>query len=172
MVSGGLCFISSVLLIAQGAIWLSTTESLASLAGALAKSKSIAGTECCGGPLANLRGLASAGIVFACLEILAALGLGVGIGALIFLTPQSIQIFGGWNSQTVLVASPNYPTGIWLTYATGASAVGGAVIISMCVATLHLLSMLNTIATSEPRAASPNPAYAVTSQTSAWAQSA
>jgi hypothetical protein len=34
---------------------------------ALGKNKTIAGVGCCGGPLANLRGLAIAGIVFACL---------------------------------------------------------------------------------------------------------
>ena len=151
------------MVIAQGFIWLQATASHATLAEALGKNKTIAGVGCCGGPLANLRGLAIAGIVFACLEILTALGVGIGIGAFIFLTPISGSGSSwSWNNGC---ANPFYQTGIWLTYAAGASAIGGAFNISICVATLNLLHMLASIATGEAKvdaAIAPNPVFGVT----------
>ena len=161
------------MVIAQGFIWLQATASHATLAEALGKNKTIAGVGCCGGPLANVRGLAIAGIVFACLEILTALGVGIGIGAFIFLTPISGSVFvcqgGGWNSfcGNVFVgnlANPFYQTGIWLSYAAGASAIGGAFNISVCVASMNLLFMLASIATGEKKVdgTAPNPVFGVT----------
>jgi hypothetical protein len=174
LVSGGWCVVSSALVIAQGAIWLEATASHASLAEAMGKNKTLAGVGCCGGPLSNLRGLAIAGIVFACLEILIALGMGIGIGALGILTPlggtirvcdPNFNSFCDWVFVPNL-ASPFFSFGIWLTYAAGASAIGGAFNISICVATTYLLKMLASIASGESNngAATPNPAFGVNTQ--------
>ena len=168
LLSGGLCFVSSALVIAQGFIWLQATASHATLAEALGKNKTIAGVGCCGGPLENLRGLAIAGIVFACIEIVMAVGVGIGVGAFVFLTPISGSVWAGSWCGTVTVdnmANPFYQSGIWLTYAAGASAIGGAFNISICVATFNLLHMLASIATGETKvdaAIAPNPVFGVT----------
>ena len=167
MLSGGLCFVSSALVIAQGALWLQVTESFASLAGAMGKNKTLAGTGCCGGPLANLRGLSIAGIVFGCLEIILGAGVGLSIGAITLMpiTGFCCTNCGSWNqncgSQNLI--NPFWQTGAWLTYAGGASLISGAFNISMSVATMHLLNMLNSIVTGGPQtataAASLNPAF-------------
>jgi hypothetical protein len=170
LMSCGLCFISSALVIAQGAVWLSTTESLSSLDSALGKNMASYRSRCGGGPLANLRGLAIAGIVLACIEIVTALIVGLMIGAFYYLTPytQGFSCAYGPYHQILLVADPNYPIGIWLVYALGASLVGGSFNIAMGVATLHLLFMISTFATSEQKA-TPNPSYAAASQIQNWA---
>jgi hypothetical protein len=171
LVSGGWCFVSSALVIAQGAIWLQATASHASLAEAIGVNKTLAGVGCCGGPFSNLRGLAISGIVFACLEILVALGMGIGVGAFLILTPSSGIVCDdrGFSSNCVFssnVANSAYPAGIWFTFAAGASVIGGAFNISTCVATIYLLKFLASIASGESNngAVTPNPAYGVNAQ--------
>lgn len=165
MLSGGVCLVSSALVIAQGAVWLQVTKSFASLAGAMGKNRTLAGSGCCGGPLTNLRGLSIAGIVFGVLEILLGLGVGVGIGAIILTPFSNYYCDNGYypNCNSISVSNPFWQVGTWLMYAGGASIIGGAVNISMCVATMQLLAMLNSIAINGPQAATAaatlNPAF-------------
>ena len=159
------CWVSSTLLATQGLLWTSTTASIVTLAEAMAASQTVAGNGCCGGPLAILRNLAIACIVFACVEISLALGFGIGVGVNSLLQPISgaqagngegvsfstcgmcVTNFGfGCNGCGACGTAPfpvggGFPNplfniGVWLTVYTGTTAIGGAFNIAMSVATL------------------------------------
>jgi uncharacterized membrane protein len=183
LLSGGWCVVSSVLVIVQGAVWLSVTTDQASLAESLARDATTSGSGCCGGPLSNLRGLAISGIVFACLEIPAALGIGFTAG-LFSLSPTGACVTrcDGWSGQCqTTCTNAFFASGVWLVYSAGASLICGALNISMSVATLHLHKMLSAVAFTKADGASqrahspaaaqslavPNPAFGTMVESSA-----
>lgn len=78
--SGSLSIVSSALVFAQGLLWQQVSSTAESLGSAIAMGRTLAGNDMCGGTLSNIRGLAIASIVFASLEIIAGLVVGLTQG--------------------------------------------------------------------------------------------
>lgn len=161
--SAGFCLVSSILVLVQGALWLGVTSKVSSLAIAVVELSTTSGMACCGGTFTKLRGLAIAGIVFACLELALGLGVGIGLGYIYALNGtnanfSSFYCIGYYSCRYYPSTSINSSAavGIWLFYAAGNSIVAAALNISLCVVTLHLLQMFAAInSSSSPAPAQP-----------------
>ena len=177
--SGGFCFVSSIIVLVQGALWLLATSSGPSLAFAVVDWSMTSDTACCGGTFIKLRGLAIAGIVFACVEVLLGLCVGIGVGYIYVLSgvsqPPNVSCssYYPYNCQCYVtspsVINPIVALGIWLFYAAGNSIIVAALNISLSVSTLHLLRVFAAIQSSSPPPSKPPPIVVSPSKTMDWA---
>ena len=151
LLSGGLCFVSSILVIAQGALWLTVTSSALTLATEVGLLKTYEGTRCCSTTFSNLNALAIAAIVFAALEVVVSMVVGFWFGWFTIL--ESFLPEAGWNcdgcnitpDDVVTAARRLMGTGTWLVYAAGSSLVTGGLNIAHSVLTLFLLRFLTRV---------------------------
>lgn len=154
MISGGLCVISSVLIIVQGALWLRVSSSPATLAKAVSELRIAGVAGCCSSTTNNLRNLAISAIVFSSLELLVGFGAGLGLGVWFLTRSFFCSNFFPFNCSQRF--NGPYLVGQWLLFASGTSLITGALNISMSVLTLHTLQLLSNI-TSSPVVADPQP---------------
>lgn len=166
VLSGGIVLVSSVLMIAQGALWLDATKTAEALAAATVALQRSGGlnASCCQGTLFTLRSLAIAGIVFASLEILAGAGVGAGYGY----TVMNERICGTGRTEIscaelsitadtrIMNIHPDTPLGVYLIYVAGNAFIAGPLNVAMSAATLQLLQLVASLA-SPKEAAVANP---------------
>lgn len=163
MVSGGPCVVSSALVIAQGAVWLSATATLPEFERVVAAMKTMSISSCAAsGKLAVLRNLAISGIVFASIELLVGFSIGVGVGLFTgslyqkSLFPSLQRDFNGFIIQPpscILRFNDNFWLRIssYFFYFAGNAVVAGAVNVTLSVVTLQLLPVVDKLTTPPPK---------------------
>lgn len=187
MFAGGLSFVSSVLVVAQSGLWLTSSRTVAALTQLALAPRASGCCDCT--QLGHLRSLAISGIVFGAIDLCVGLGFGVTVGAIInnnffnegeftsqvfnpFVTlnngvsgsfnaaSNGLVVFSSfsWNNASW---SPILGLGSWLFFAGGASLVASSLNIAMSAVTLQLVGLLRRIAASgpSPAAAPALPAF-------------